>query len=558
MITSLRRVKSTWQMKAVARVWRRYSDYDHAAFARKVREGPTLSEFMAMDREPVSPPTFTPNPLAFDDGLVQLSNTPKKYYIETYGCQMNVSDSEIVQSVLDQVGLEKVAAMEEADVILANTCAIREKAEQRVWERLQQFKMEKLKRERFNRRQPPAHRRHPVTIGVLGCMAERLKTKLLESDRLVDVVVGPDAYRDLPNLLKFTEKGGTAINVQLSIDETYADISPVRVGDDMVSSFVSIMRGCNNTCTYCIVPFTRGRERSRDVQSILDEVKTLSERGYREVVLLGQNVNSYMDDSTPSDTIAPLSTGFGSIVRRRHGGLTFTELVDRVSRIDPNMRVRFTSPHPKDFPDDLLHLIQERPNVCKYIHIPAQSGNSAVLERMRRLYTRESYLALIARMREVIPGVSLSTDIIAGFCGESEDQHQDTVSLMHLVQYDFAYMFAYSMREKTAAHRRYSDDVSQTDKIRRLEEIISAFRSHLPAIYERHIGSQPVVLVEGTSRRNTDEWLGRTDDNFRVVFPKAAGVGAGDYCRVEVEGVHGQTLRGRAISGATDIEGRSY
>ena len=321
-------------------------------------------------------------------------SSQKKFYIETYGCQMNFADSEIVNAILLDEGMQAVTEAELADIILVNTCSIRENAETKVWNRLKEFRGLKSQKE-------------SLTVGVLGCMAERIKDQIIEEEQLVDIVVGPDAYRDIPRLIEEVEDGRKAVNVLLSLEETYADIAPVRTTGNGVSAFVSIMRGCDNMCSFCVVPFTRGRERSRPIESILTEIQQLSDEGYKEVTLLGQNVNSYKD-----------------------GLNTFTTLMDRASRINPEIRFRFSSPHPKDFPDDLLYLIAERPNLCNYIHIPAQAGSDSMLERMRRPYTRDQYLALIQKMKSIIPGCSLSTDIIAGFCGETEEEHQQTLSLM--------------------------------------------------------------------------------------------------------------------------------
>lgn len=362
-----------------------------------------------------------------------------------------------------------------------------------------------------------------MIIGVLGCMAERLRDRFLEREKLVDMVVGPDAYRDIPHLLAEVEDGRKAVNVILSLEETYADITPVRTTGNGVSAFVSVMRGCDNMCTFCVVPFTRGRERSRPFESVLDEIKLLSDQGFREVTLLGQNVNSY-----------------------NHEGRNFAELMYQCSTIDPEMRIRFSTSHPKDFPDEFLHVMQERHNVCNYIHIPIQSGNNEVLERMRRPYTREAYLELIDKMRAMIPGVSLSTDIIAGFCGETESQHQDTLDIMEQVQYDMAYMFAYSERERTLAQRKFKDDVPEEIKKRRLSEIIE-LQQHIAGIRNRmEIGKRHIVLVEGTSKRSDDHLSGRTDTNKMVIFEKGSWK-YGDYVEMEITGCTSATLKGRAV-----------
>ncbi|KAI8321289.1 hypothetical protein GQ54DRAFT_240612, partial [Martensiomyces pterosporus] len=391
----------------------------------------------------------------------------RKYYVEVYGCQMNVNDTEILMAVLNKAGYQRTMSLEDADVIFLMTCAIREKAEDRIWNRLSYLKSLKTKS------RPD---RAPM-VGVLGCMAERLKEKLLESDKLVDVVCGPDGYRSLPRLLSLRALSADGVaNVMLSADETYADITPVRLDENKISVHLSIMRGCNNMCSFCIVPFTRGTERSRNIDSVVEEVRRLSEQGIREVTLLGQNVNSYRDtsESDAADTIGDgsgLSRGFSTIYKRKEGGRRFAELLHRVAQVDPEMRIRFTSPHPKDFPDELLYVIRDNPNVCRNIHLPLQSGSTTCLQRMRRGYSREAFLDLVRHIREVIPDVTFSTDVIAGFCGETEAEHKDTVSMMELVGFDTAFMFAYSMREKTHAHRKFKDDVPQDVKGRRLEEI---------------------------------------------------------------------------------------
>ncbi|MEX0609835.1 MAG: tRNA (N6-isopentenyl adenosine(37)-C2)-methylthiotransferase MiaB [Balneolaceae bacterium] len=431
--------------------------------------------------------------------------TNKKFYIETYGCQMNFADSEIVNSILLEDGMKPVHNAESADVVLVNTCSIRENAETRVWNRLKELRA--IKKENGN-----------LTVGVLGCMAERIKDRIIEQEHLVDIVVGPDAYRDIPRLLQEVEDGRKAVNVLLSLEETYADIAPVRTTGNGVTAFVSIMRGCDNMCSFCVVPFTRGRERSRPMNSILGEVKQLSDEGYKEITLLGQNVNSYLD-----------------------GENTFTRLMDEASKINPEIRFRFSSPHPKDFPDDLLHLIAERPNLCSYIHIPAQAGSDAMLERMRRPYTREGYLKLIKKMREIIPGVSLSTDIITGFCDETEEEHQQTMSLMKEVEYDLAYMFAYSERERTLAYRKYEDNVPEELKKKRLSEIINQQRELQEVRNGGEIGKRHLVLVESTSKRSEEQLSGRTDTNKMVVFDRK-DFKVGDYVEVEITGGTSATL----------------
>lgn len=436
----------------------------------------------------------------------------KKYYIETYGCQMNFSDSEIVNSIMAERGMRQAQGAEDADIIFINTCSIRDNAERKVWDRLKYFRS--LRRKQNNDK----------IVGVLGCMAERIREKFLDEEKLVDMVVGPDAYRDIPKLLEEVEDGRKAVNVLLSLEETYADISPVRMTGNGVTAFVSIMRGCDNMCSFCVVPFTRGRERSRSADSIIEEIQALSDNGYKEVTVLGQNVNSYNDNGT-----------------------SFAELMYRASQVNPEMRIRFSTSHPKDFPNELLHVINEQPNICNYIHIPAQSGSSEVLKKMRRPYTREQYLELIDNMRALIPGVSLSTDIITGFCGETEEQHEETMSLMKFVRYDLAYMFAYSERERTLAHRKYEDDIPEEVKKRRLSEIISQQMHIQEENNALELGNRHLVLVEGTSKRNEHQLNGRTDTNKMVVFDQI-DFKPGDYVEVEITGYTSATLLAKPIA----------
>ena len=447
----------------------------------------------------------------------------QEVYIETYGCQMNVNDSEIVASVLKNSGYGLTRDEDEADVVLINTCAIRENAEQKVRTRLGMLRADKRERGR------------DLTLGVLGCMAERLREKLLEQEQLVDLVVGPDAYRDLPRLLnEASESGQAAVNVQLSKEETYADLAPVRYDSNGLSAYVSIMRGCDNMCSFCVVPFTRGRERSRPVSTILDEVQQLVDEGYKEVTVLGQNVNSYHYDEDGKD-------------------VRFAELLDRVSRISPELRVRYSTSHPKDCSDDLLRVHRDRHNVCNYIHLPVQHGNTEVLDRMRRTYTREEYLSLIERARDLCPGVSFSTDIIAGFCGETEAQHEDTLSLMRAVRYDHAYMFKYSERPQTYAERKYEDDVPEEVKQRRLEEIIELQNEHSLESNQKEIGRVHTVLVEGTSKKSNEQFFGRTDTNKGVVFDRE-DYEKGDYVKVRIDDCTSSTLLGTALEKTTLTE----
>ncbi|KAK4585192.1 hypothetical protein RGQ29_022737 [Quercus rubra] len=447
-----------------------------------------------------------------------------RIYHETYGCQMNINDMEIVLSIMKNAGYSEIVHdPESAELIFINTCAIRDNAEQRVWQRLNYFWF--LKRHwKSNVAIGRSHSIRPPKVVVLGCMAERLKDKILDADKMVDVVCGPDAYRDLPRLLEEVDYGQKGINTLLSLEETYADISPVRISKNSVTAFVSVMRGCNNMCSFCIVPFTRGRERSRPVESIVKEVGELWKEGVKEVTLLGQNVNSYNDASGDENEVEPgnnwrLSEGFSSTCKVKKMGLRFSDLLDRLSTEFPEMRFRYTSPHPKDFPDDLLYLMRERHNICKYIHLPAQTGNSAVLERMRRGYTREAYLDLVQKIRRIIPDVGISSDFICGFCGETEEEHEDTVTLIKAVGYDMAYMFAYSMREKTHAHRNYIDDVPEEVKQRRLTELIEAFRESTGQCFDSQVGTVQLVLVEGPNKRAPDtELIGKSDRGHRVSF----------------------------------------
>ena len=438
---------------------------------------------------------------------------PKKFYIESYGCQMNFSDSEIVASILHEEGFGATRNFEEANLILLNTCSIREKAEQTVRNRLTTFR--KLK-----------DKRPGTLIGVLGCMAERLKAKFLEEEKLVDIVVGPDAYRSLPQLISDAEGGQKTVNVLLSRDETYADISPVRLDSNGVTAFVSIMRGCNNMCTFCVVPFTRGRERSRDAESILAECQDLFERGYKEVTLLGQNVDSYW-----------------------HGEVTFALLLERVAQISPLLRVRFSTSHPKDITDDVLETMAKYHNICKYIHLPVQSGNTRVLSMMNRTYTREWYLNKVKRIREIMPDCGLSTDVISGFCTETEEEHNDTLSLMELCRFDMAYMFSYSERPGTLAERRFEDDVPEDVKKRRLEEIIKLQNGHSRESYLNDIGKTFEVLIESNSKRSDLHWAGRNSQNKMVVFPKGNyQLDKGHYVTVIILDATSATLIGTIVA----------
>ncbi|MXV39276.1 tRNA (N6-isopentenyl adenosine(37)-C2)-methylthiotransferase MiaB [Flavobacteriaceae bacterium Ap0902] len=457
------------------------------------------------------------------------SQNNKKLFLESYGCQMNFSDSEIVASILDKEGYTTTQQLDQADLILLNTCSIREKAEQTVRKRLTQFNT--LKKNK------PA-----LTIGVLGCMAERLKEKFLEEEHLVDLVVGPDAYRDLPNLLQETDDGRSAVNVLLSRDETYADLSPVRLGGNGITAFVSITRGCDNMCTFCVVPFTRGRERSRDPHSIIEECKELWKNGYKEVTLLGQNVDSFLwyggglkKDIKKASEI------------QKATAVDFAKLLEMVATAVPDMRIRFTTSNPQDMNRNVLHTMAKYANICKYIHLPVQSGSTSVLKRMNRQHTREEYLQLIDDIRTILPDCALSHDMIAGFCGETEEEHQDTLSLMEYVQYDFGYMFAYSERPGTPAHKKMPDDVPTDVKKRRLKEIMDLQQKHAFKRMTAYVGKVHEVLIEGDSKKSNQEWMGRNTQNAVVVFPKTGEEKPGDFVNVLVNNCTTATLLGNRV-----------
>ena len=434
-----------------------------------------------------------------------------KVYIETYGCQMNVNDSEVILSILQDAGYCLTEDIEQANIILANTCSIRDNAEQRIWGRVDQFKLQKRKRS-------------DVVIGIVGCMAERLKDKLLDGSE-VDLVVGPDAYRALPEMLEALRPDSPQINVLLSREETYADISPVRMDRNGISAFISIMRGCNNVCSYCIVPYTRGAERSRDPHSIVREARQLWENGYKEVTLLGQNVDSYFWKSPEGE----------------EHNVNFAQLLEMVALISPEMRVRFSTSHPKDISDEVIYTMARHENICKHIHLPVQSGSSSMLEKMRRKYNREWYLERVDKIRSVIPDCGITTDVIAGFCGETVEDHQDTLTLMEKVVFDSAFMFAYSNRPGTLASRKYEDDIPYEEKTRRLNEIIALQGRMSLKSNEKEVGRILKVLVEGPSKKNPDELCGRASSNKMCVFP-SRGEKPGDYCEVEVVSVTSATL----------------
>ncbi len=443
----------------------------------------------------------------------------RKFYIESYGCAMNFADSEVVASILNGSGFTATGSFDDADLVLINTCSIREKAEQTVRQRLHLFRQAK-------------RARPGMLIGILGCMAERLKSKLLEEERLVDLVVGPDAYRTLPDLIEAADSGQKGVNVLLSRDETYGDIAPVRLNSNGVNAFVSIMRGCNNMCSFCVVPFTRGRERSRDPQSVLTECRDLFDQGFREITLLGQNVDSYR---WYPEKAGERATGFAA-------------LLASVAAISPLLRVRFSTSHPKDITDEVMDVIAATENICDYIHLPVQSGSSRVLQRMNRTYTREWYLDKVRRIREKIPGCGISSDIITGFCGEEQEDHAETLSLMAASRFDISYMYFYSERPGTLAAKRYKDDVPEPEKKRRLEEVVALQRRLSAESNERDLGLTFKILIEGDSRKSEHYWMGRNTQNKVVVFPKAdTDLKKGDYVQVRVTGCTGATLLGEVF-----------
>ncbi|MCA6437784.1 MAG: tRNA (N6-isopentenyl adenosine(37)-C2)-methylthiotransferase MiaB [Bacteroidota bacterium] len=461
--------------------------------------------------------------------LMRPSKVPngKKLFLESYGCQMNFSDSEIVASILIDKGYSTTQNFEEADLILVNTCAIRDNAENRVRQRLQDYK-------KIKKNNPDA------LIGVLGCMAERLKAQFLEQEKLVDIVVGPDAYRDLPNLIATAETGQKAINVILSKEETYADIAPLRLDKNGVSAFVSIMRGCDNMCSFCVVPFTRGRERSRDPESIVKECREAFDAGYREVTLLGQNVDSYLwsGGGLKKETLT---------AEQRANSTNFAQLMEKVALVSPDLRVRFSTSHPKDMTNDVLEVMAKYENICNNIHLPVQSGSSAVLEKMNRGYTREWYLDRIKAIRTIMPDCGISTDVITGFCGETEEQHQETLSLMSEVVYDFAFMFSYSERPKTLAERKYADDVPEETKKRRLSEVVDLQRKHSELQTRKWVGKVTKVLIEGVSKKSNEMLMGRNSQNAVVVFPKG-DLKPGMYVNVLIDSSTSSTLIGSVLN----------
>jgi tRNA-2-methylthio-N6-dimethylallyladenosine synthase len=438
----------------------------------------------------------------------------KKVYIETYGCQMNIADSEVVVSILNNSGFRLTDKISDAGLILINTCSIRENAEQRVWGRLEVVSHLKKKNPE-------------IVVGVIGCMAERLKEKLIETDKVVDIVVGPDAYRELPILIAEAESGHKGVNVLLSREETYADISPVRMDINGVTSFISIMRGCNNMCSYCVVPYVRGAERSRDPESIVNEAVDLLKKGYREVTLIGQNVDSYNWESVNNQVSFPM-------------------LLEKVARIDPQLWVRFSTSHPKDLSDELLETMTRYDNICKHIHLPAQSGSNRILKLMNREYTREWYMDRISAIKRIIPDCAISTDMIAGFCTETDDDHRESLSLMEWAGFDFAYMFKYSERPGTKAARKYKDDIPEATKSIRLSEIISLQNKLSLRSKKSDVGKTYKVLIEGTSKKSADHFYGRNSQNKVVVFPRSIK-GKGEYVNVLIEKNTSATLIGKTI-----------
>ena len=460
--------------------------------------------------------------------LDQKPENTKKLFIESYGCAMNFSDSEIVASILSANGYNTTQVLEEADLVLVNTCSIRDKAEQTVRKRLEKYNAVK----RINPK---------MKVGVLGCMAERLKTQFLEEEKIVDLVVGPDAYKDLPNLLQEVEEGRDAINVILSKDETYGDISPVRLMSNGITALVSITRGCDNMCTFCVVPFTRGRERSREPQSILKEIQDLWDKGFKEITLLGQNVDSFLWYG------GGLKKDFATATEMQKAtAVDFDQLLEMVALGFPKMRIRFSTSNPQDMHESVLHVIAKYPNICKHIHLPVQSGSNRILKEMNRLHTREEYMTLIDKIRTIIPNGSISQDMISGFPSETEQDHQDTLSLMDYVRYNFGYMYSYSERPGTLAGRKMEDDVSEETKARRLQEIVDLQQKHAWFRSEEFIGQTVEVLVEKVSKKSTEEFSGRNSQSITVVFPKE-NYKIGDFVNVKIITCTSGTLKGKAV-----------
>lgn len=470
------------------------------------------------------------NPTQYNGEVLEQPQTEgsRKLYIESYGCQMNFSDSEIVASILSKEGFSTTTSLEDADLVLVNTCSIREKAEQTVRKRLEHFNHAKKNK--------PS-----MKVGVLGCMAERLKHQFLEEEKIVDMVVGPDAYKDLPNLVAEIDEGRDAVNVILSKEETYGDVSPVRLNSNGVTAFVSITRGCDNMCTFCVVPFTRGRERSRDPKSILEEVEALAKQGYKEVTLLGQNVDSYLWYG------GGLKKDFDKASEMQKAtAVNFAQLLSMVAKAHPHVRIRFSTSNPQDMTLDVIDAMAAHENICKYIHLPVQSGSNRILKKMNRLHTREEYMTLIDNILERIPDCAISQDMIAGFPTETEEDHQDTLSLMEYVKYDFGFMFAYSERPGTLAGRKFEDDIPEEVKKRRLNEIIAMQQKHSLYRTKQHLGKVEEVLIEGTSKKSEAHWMGRNTQNTVVVFEKGP-YKVGDYVDVRIEDCTSATLLGTAV-----------
>lgn len=471
-------------------------------------DNPTLNQHQQLDES-------KQGEAYFKEFEVPVSPDARHFYIESYGCQMNFSDSEIVASILGEAGYHPTKAMEKADLILINTCSIREKAEDTVRKRLRIF--DKIKQQRKG-----------TLVGVLGCMAERLKAKLMEQEKLVDIVLGPDAYRDLPKLVSEAHGGQRGINVLLSREETYADISPLRLDNNGVTAFISIMRGCDNMCSFCVVPFTRGRERSRNAFSIVAEATDLYHRGYREVTLLGQNVDSYKwENPETGETV------------------NFAQLMEMVAKVHPDLRIRFSTSHPKDITDEVLWTMKKYENICKYIHLPVQSGNSRVLELMNRTYDREWYMERVNRIYEIMPDCAISADVITGFCSETEEEHQDTLSIMEFANYSMSYMFFYSERPGTLAARKYEDDIPLEVKKRRLQEVVKLQNQISLAHNQKDIGKTFKVLIEGNSKKSDQQFKGRNTQNKMIIFDKKEGLQPGDYVMVKVNEVTSATLLGK-------------
>ncbi len=458
----------------------------------------------------------------------KIQNT-KKLFIESYGCQMNMNDSEIVAAILDKEGYNTTQILEEADLVLVNTCSIREKAETTVRKRLQKYNAVKKVNPKMK-------------VGVLGCMAERLKEKFLEEEKIVDLVVGPDAYRDLPNLLSEVSEGRDAVNVILSKDETYGDVSPVRLNSNGVTAFVSITRGCDNMCTFCVVPFTRGRERSRDPKSILEEIQSMVDKDFKEITLLGQNVDSFLWFG------GGLKKDFKKATEMAQAtAVDFAELLDMCATQFPKTRFRFSTSNPQDMSLDVIHVMAKHINICKYLHLPVQSGSNAMLKAMNRQHTREEYMELIDNIYKIVPEMSLSQDMIVGFCGETEEDHKDTLALMEYVKYDFGFMFTYSERPGTLAGKKMEDDVPHAVKKRRLQEVIDLQQEHALYRTQQHLGKTEEVLIEGTSKKNPNEWKGRNTQNTVIVFAKEH-YKLGDFVNVKVEDCTSATLKGKAVN----------